>query len=174
MILAPRHPERFDQVADLVAASGINCWRRSQASGQFGPGILLLDTIGELASTYALADIAFVGGSLVPRGGHNILEAAQHGTAIVIGPYTENFRDIVTLFRDARAVVVTNADQLATTFLNLLADESRRRDVGARAREILRANAGATARTLDALESLLGEPAAVDSATSKISPRLET
>jgi 3-deoxy-D-manno-octulosonic-acid transferase len=174
MILAPRHPERFDQVADLVVVSGIHFWRRSQVSAEFGPGILLLDTIGELASAYALADIAFVGGSLVPRGGHNILEAAQHGAAIVVGPHNENFRDIVTLFRVAKALIITNADQLVTTFLDLLADESRRRDLGSRAREILRANAGATARTLGALESLLGEPTAAGSATSKTTPRLET
>ncbi|MBZ5569487.1 MAG: 3-deoxy-D-manno-octulosonic acid transferase [Acidobacteriia bacterium] len=176
MILAPRHPERFAQVVELVATSGLHSWRRSQwdASQPIGPGILLLDTIGELASTYALADIAFVGGSLVPKGGHNILEAAQHGVAIVVGPHTENFRDMVALFRHADAVVIANADELAPTFLKLLADENRRHDLGARACAILRANSGATARTLAALESLLAERNAPASATSKISPRLET
>jgi 3-deoxy-D-manno-octulosonic-acid transferase len=157
MILAPRHPERFVPVAELIAASGMKFWRRSQwnASEALGPGIFLLDSIGELASIYQLADIAFVGGSLVPGGGHNILEAAQHGAAIVVGAYTENFRDMVTLFRRAGAVVVANADELAQTFLGLLADESRCRGLGARAREILRANAGATARTVAALQSML-------------------
>jgi 3-deoxy-D-manno-octulosonic-acid transferase len=179
MILAPRHPERFAQVAELIAASGIKFWRRSQwnASEAVGPGIFLLDTIGELASIYQLAAIAFVGGSLVAKGGHNILEAAQHGSAIVVGPYTENFRDMVTLFRRAGAVVVATADELAPTFLSLLADESRCRGLGARAREILRDNAGATARTVSALQSLLGKhaaPAADRAAASKISPRLET
>jgi 3-deoxy-D-manno-octulosonic-acid transferase len=179
MILAPRHPERFAQVAELIAASGIKFWRRSQwnASEPLGPGIFLLDTIGELASTYQLAAIAFVGGSLVAKGGHNILEAAQHGAAIVVGPYTENFRDMVTLFRRAGAVVVASADELAQTFLSLLADESRCRGLGARAREILRDNAGATARTVAALQSLLGKfaaSAADRAAASKISPRMET
>lgn len=179
MILAPRHPERFAQVAELIAASGIKFWRRSQwnASEAVGPGIFLLDTIGELASIYQLAAIAFVGGSLVAKGGHNILEAAQHGSAIVVGPYTENFRDMVTLFRRAGAVVVATADELAPTFLSLLADESRCRGLGARAREILRDNAGATARTVSALQSLLGKhaaPAADRAAAPKISPRLET
>ncbi len=179
MILAPRHPERFAQVAELIAASGIKFWRRSQwnASEAVGPGIFLLDTIGELASIYQLAAIAFVGGSLVAKGGHNILEVAQHGSAIVVGPYTENFRDMVTLFRRAGAVVVATADELAPTFLSLLADESRCRGLGARAREILRDNAGATARTVSALQSLLGKhaaPAADRAAASKISPRLET
>ena len=179
MIVAPRHPERFAQVAELLAASGVHSWRRSQwdASQPIGPGILLLDTIGELASTYALADIAFVGGSLVPKGGHNILEAAQHGVAIVVGPHTENFRDMVALFRHADAVVIANADELAPTFQNLLADQTRRHRLGARAREILRANSGATARTLAALESLLAErtsAAAARAGASKVSPRLGT
>jgi 3-deoxy-D-manno-octulosonic-acid transferase len=176
IILAPRHPERFAQVAELIAASGIKFWRRSQwnASDPLGPGIFLLDTIGELASTYQLADIAFVGGSLVPKGGHNILEAAQHGSAIVVGPHTENFRDMVRLFRRAGAVVVVTADELAQTFLSLFADETRCRGLGARAREILRDNSGATARTVSALESLLGKHAAADrAAASKISSRME-
>lgn len=179
MILAPRHPERFAPVAELIAASGIKFWRRSQwnASKPLGPGIFLLDTIGELASTYQLADIAFVGGSLVAKGGHNILEAAQHGSAIVVGPYTENFRDMVTLFRRAGAVVVATADELAQTFLSLLADESRCCGLGARAREILRDNSGATARTVAALQSLLVKfpaSAADRAAAPKITPRLET
>ena len=175
MILAPRHPERFAPVAELIAASGIKFWRRSQwdASEPLGPGIFLLDTIGELASTYQLADIAFVGGSLVPKGGHNILEAAQYGAAIVVGPYMENFRDIITQFLLAHAAIVTNADGLAETFLNLLDDDARRRDLAAHARQILRDNAGATARTLAALESLLAERSA-PAAASNISPRLET
>ena len=179
MILAPRHPERFAQVAVLVAASGVRSWRRSQWNGIEAPqgGVFLLDSIGELASMYALADIAFVGGSLVPKGGHNILEAAQHGAAIVVGRHTENFRDMVALFRRADAVVVASADELAPTFLKLLADENRRRYLGARAHEILRANSGATARTLAALESLLAEQAAAATAraaASKISQRMET
>jgi 3-deoxy-D-manno-octulosonic-acid transferase len=178
MILAPRHPERFAHVADLVTASGVHFWRRSRwDASQPIPPILLLDTIGELASTYALADIAFVGGSLVAKGGHNILEAAQHGAAIVVGPHTENFRDMVALFRRADAVVIANAGQLAPAFLNLLADQNRRRELGERARDILRANSGATARTVAALESLLTERSAAATAraaASKISPRLET
>ena len=178
MILAPRHPERFAPVAELIAVSGMRFQRRSQwnAPEPLGPGIFLLDTIGELASTYQLADIAFVGGSLVPKGGHNILEAAQHGAAIVVGPHTENFRDMITLFRRTGAVVVATADELAPTFLGLLADESRCRGLGARAREILRDNSGATARTVTALQSLLVKfpVSAADRAASKISSRMET
>ncbi|MGZ4821130.1 MAG: 3-deoxy-D-manno-octulosonic acid transferase, partial [Terriglobales bacterium] len=131
-------------------------------------------SIGELSSTYALADIAFVGGSLVPKGGHNILEAAQHGAAIVVGPYTENFRDVVQLFRAGDAVVVSSAGQLASTFLDLLADESLRCDLARRAREILRANSGATARTAAALESLLGAQSAPAATVANVSPPVET
>jgi 3-deoxy-D-manno-octulosonic-acid transferase len=178
MILAPRHPERFQQVADLLAASEMPWWRRAQwDSSPISSGVFLLDSIGELASTYELAAVAFVGGSLVPKGGHNILEAAQHGAAIVVGPHTENFRDMVALFRRSDAVVVTTPDDLPATLLNLIADENRRRDLGARAREILRANAGATARTLAVLESLLASrnaAAPASLAASDIFPRLES
>jgi len=96
MILAPRHPERFDDVAILLRQLEIPSFRRSQWNGQaLAGGVLLVDTIGELAALYALADVAFVGGSLVPRGGHNIIEPALHGVAIVTGNHTENFRGIV-------------------------------------------------------------------------------
>ena len=177
MILAPRHPERFTPVADMLAASGTTFVRRSKWDGSqpIAPGIFLLDSIGELASSYALADIAFVGGSLVPKGGHNILEAAQHGVATIVGPYTENFRDMVALFRQAGALVVATAGELPQTLLGLLTDETRRRGVGARAREILRDNAGATTRTIVALEMLLGAQtsAAGDRVAARISPPVE-
>ena len=137
-----------------------------------------MDTIGELASTYALADIAFVGGSLAPKGGHNILEAAQHGVATVVGPHTENFREMVALFRQAGALVVATDTDLPQALLNLLADETRRRGLGSRAREILRDNAGATARTIAALEKLLpAQSYAVPeraAAESKVAPRQES
>jgi 3-deoxy-D-manno-octulosonic-acid transferase len=177
MILAPRHPERFTPVADMLAASGTTFVRRSQWDGSqpIAPGIFLLDSIGELASSYALADIAFVGGSLVPKGGHNILEAAQHGVATIVGPYTENFRDMVALFRQAGALVVATAGELPQTLLSLLTDETRRRGLGARAREILRDNAGATTRTIVALEMLLGAQtsAAADRIGARIAPPVE-
>ncbi len=97
MILAPRHPERFLQVAELLDKLGIRFWRRSLWSGDpVVGGVLLIDRMGELAALYALADVAFVGGSLVPRGGHNIIEPALHGVPIVVGNHTENFRDIVS------------------------------------------------------------------------------
>jgi 3-deoxy-D-manno-octulosonic-acid transferase len=157
MILAPRHPERFAAVADLLRSSGIPFWRRSQWNDEpLRSGVFLLDTIGELGSVYSLADIAFVGGSLMPRGGHNILEPAFFARPIVVGPHTENFRDIVAIFRQSDAVLVTDTSQLASTFLILLADDAARTALGDRAAAVLKQHAGATARTLDAIQKLLG------------------
>jgi 3-deoxy-D-manno-octulosonic-acid transferase len=156
LILAPRHPERFAAVAGLVAGSGLAFWKRSAWTGEaVAGGVFLLDTIGELADLYQLATIAFVGGSLVPRGGHNILEAARFGVPIVVGPYTANFRDIMRAFERSHAVLTADPADLAAAFEQLLNDPSKRADLGARARETWRANAGATARTLAHLETLL-------------------
>jgi 3-deoxy-D-manno-octulosonic-acid transferase len=162
MILAPRHPERFGKVAELLEHLNIRFWRRSAWQGEaISGGILLCDTIGELASIYALADIAFVGGSLVPRGGHNIIEPAQHGVAIVVGNHTENFRDIVGLFQSHDAVRVVGPAELPLLFLELIANAQERQALGARAAETLRSQIGATHRTVEALSSLLAESRAV-------------
>jgi 3-deoxy-D-manno-octulosonic-acid transferase len=156
MILAPRHPERFDQVAILVRQLGIPSFRRSQwQSEALAGGVLLVDTIGELAALYALADVAFVGGSLVPRGGHNIIEPAQHGVAIVTGNHTENFRDIVALFQSRDAVRIVGMAELPLTLMHLLANDAERRALGRRAEETMRSQMGATSRTLDALKALV-------------------
>jgi 3-deoxy-D-manno-octulosonic-acid transferase len=156
MILAPRHPERFGEVANLVAATGLPFFRRSRwHAEQLAGAVLLLDTVGELAALYALADIVFVGGSLVRRGGHNIIEPAQHGVAIIIGPHTENFRDVVAQFQVRNAVRIVAQDELASAFLSLLADDADRRALGQRAQETVRTQAGATTRTMEALQSLL-------------------
>jgi len=161
MMLAPRHPERFEQVAQLMAGAGIRWWRRSQWQGEpLAGGVLLVDTIGELAALYALADIAFVGGSLVPRGGHNIMEPAQFGVPILIGHHTENFRDVVSLFRSRNAVRVVAASELAAAFLELTGDRSKRLALGRRAAETLQLQAGAVQRTVTALGVLLQEDSA--------------
>jgi 3-deoxy-D-manno-octulosonic-acid transferase len=157
MILAPRHPERFDDVAILLQQLGISSFRRSQWQGEsLTGGVLLVDTIGELAALYALADIAFVGGSLVPRGGHNIIEPAQHGVAIVTGNHTENFRDIVALFQSRDAVRIVGLSELPLTLMHLLANDAERRELGRRALETIRSQMGATQRTMEALRSLIG------------------
>jgi 3-deoxy-D-manno-octulosonic-acid transferase len=160
MILAPRHPERFNGVAELLGKLGIRFWRRSLWSGDpIVGGVLLIDTIGELASLDALADVAFVGGSLVPRGGHNIIEPALHGVPIVVGNHTENFRDIVSLFQSHNAVRVVGPAELPLVLMELIANHTERTELGRRAAETLRAQMGATQRTMQALEKLLA-PAA--------------
>jgi 3-deoxy-D-manno-octulosonic-acid transferase len=156
MILAPRHPERFDEVAILVRQLGIPSFRRSQWQGEpFAGAVLLVDSIGELAALYGLADVAFVGGSLVPRGGHNIIEPAQHGVAIVTGNHTENFRDIIALFQSRDAVRIVGMAELPLTLMHLLANDAERRALGRRAQETVRSQMGATSRTLQALKTLI-------------------
>ena len=114
LILAPRHPDRFEKVATIISSAGFTLQRRSAwaVPQPVAPGIFLLDSVGDLAAVYALADIAFVGGSLVPTGGHNILEPAQYGAAIVVGPHTFNFREIVSLFEQGNAVKVVIAENI--------------------------------------------------------------
>jgi 3-deoxy-D-manno-octulosonic-acid transferase len=156
MILAPRHPERFVAVASLLNQMGISWHRRSSWDGEpLVGGVLLVDTIGELASLYSLADVAFVGGSLVPRGGHNIIEPAQHGVAIVTGNHTENFRDIVGLFQSHNAVRIVGLAELPLVLMQLVDDDSERMALGRRAKETILSQMGATSRTLEALQTLL-------------------
>jgi 3-deoxy-D-manno-octulosonic-acid transferase len=156
MILAPRHPERFAVVAALLEQMSIGFFRRSEWNGEtLSGGVLLLDTIGELAALYALADIAFVGGSLTPHGGHNIIEPAQHGVATVVGNHTENFRDIVSLFQSRDAVRIVGPAELPLVLLELLANNAERIALGQRAAETMRSQIGATERTAGALEELL-------------------
>jgi 3-deoxy-D-manno-octulosonic-acid transferase len=158
MLLAPRHPQRFEYVAELLGRSSVAFRRRSEWNGEpLRGGVLLVDSIGELSGLYALADIAFVGGSLVPRGGHNIIEPAQHGVAIVVGPHTENFRDIVSLFQSRDAVRVVDAEKLPVEFLRLLQNDSERAALGQRAAETLRSQQGATEFALARLRGLLAE-----------------
>jgi len=160
LLLAPRRPERFDAVAELITASGLKFWRRSQLAGNesLSGGVVLLDTIGELAALYSLAVVAFVGGSLVPRGGHNILESAQYGVATLVGPHTENFRDIIGIFERAGAVRRVSPEGFAGELLQLLDDTGARQELGRRAAEVVRQQRGATERTLDELEKLLAAP----------------
>ncbi len=158
MILVPRHPQRFPAVAGLLQQMSIRFRRRSVWNGEPLNGeVLLLDTIGELAALYALADIAFVGGSLVPRGGHNIIEPALYGVAIVVGSHTENFRDIVSLFQGRDAVRIVGPAELPLVFLELLANDAERCALGQRATETLRSQIGATDRTVGELQKLLAQ-----------------
>ena len=156
MLLAPRHPERFESVGILLRQMSVRFWRRSAWNGEpLSGGVLLVDTIGELAALYALADVAFVGGSLVPRGGHNIIEPAQHGVAIIVGNHTENFRDIVGLFQSRDAVRIVGLAELPLVLMELLANDAERQALGRRAAETMRSQRGAAARTAGELQSLL-------------------
>ena len=185
LLIAPRHPERFDEVANLLEQSGLRYARRTGGgssttpdqdepgkpneeagpSSQPHPGnrnadVILLDTIGELAGIYRFADVVFVGGSLVPRGGHNVIEPAAYGRPIVVGPHTENFRQIISDFAQAEAVVQLAgsndpAASLAHQLTRLLSDSEAARTLGARAEQLLAANRGATRCTMAAiLESM--------------------
>jgi 3-deoxy-D-manno-octulosonic-acid transferase len=146
-------------VADLVSSLGITCWRRSLWSGEDLSGaVLLLDSMGELAAVYALAHVAFVGGSLSEHGGHNILEPAQHGVPVIVGPHYENFRQVVNSFRAADAVRVVGPAELPLVLSELLANEAERFALGRRGLEAVRSQSGATEKTLSALEKLLPDP----------------
>jgi 3-deoxy-D-manno-octulosonic-acid transferase len=163
-ILAPRRPERFEEVAELIAASGLKFWRRSKLSGteSLSGGVLLLDSIGELAALYSLASVAFVGGSLVWHGGHNILEPAHSGVATLVGPHTDNFRDVINLFARAGAVRIVSSNELSGELLRLLDDASVRQELGRRAANLVRQHRGATERTISALAELLKEFPAIE------------
>ena len=167
MVMAPRHPERFVAVSGLLSASGLSWVRRSDwksnppdPSRPLQPGqILLLDTIGELASVYSLATVAFVGGSLIPSGGHNPLEPAQFGVPILMGPHYANFRAITDDLRAHDGIRIATSEDLAATFLDLLQNPDRARAMGERARKIFEEQAGATARCVQAIVEIL-QPAA--------------
>ena len=156
MILAPRHPERFAQVGELVEKLGFRMSRRTLWSGDpLSGGVLLLDTIGELAGLYSLATVAFVGGSLVPRGGHNILEPALYGAAIVTGNHYENFRDVVNFFASRNAVRIVGLAELPLVLMELIENSAERATLGRNALAALESQRGATERTVAALVQLM-------------------
>jgi 3-deoxy-D-manno-octulosonic-acid transferase len=165
MVLAPRHPERFGVVETLLEKSGFSWVKRSdwrtQPAGALKPlrpgEIVLLDTIGELASVYSLSTVAFVGGSLIPAGGHNPLEPAQFGVPIVMGPHYANFRAITEDLRAHDAIRIATKEELAATLIELLGDRMAAEAMGGRAREVYASQAGATERTVRALQGLLVE-----------------
>ena len=158
MILAPRHPERFAEVAQLVEKLGFRMWRRSLWSGEsLAGGVFLVDTIGELAALYSLATVAFVGGSLVPRGGHNILEPALYGVPVVTGNHYENFRDMVNYFRERNAVRIVGIAELPLVFMELMESAEARETLGRNALAALESQRGATLRTVNALVELMGK-----------------
>ena len=159
MILAPRHPERFEAVARLLERSGRSWVRRSRwmdAPTPLAAGtVFLLDSIGELTSVYSLATVAFVGGSLVPAGGHNPLEPAQFRVPVVMGPYFENFRAIVERLQAQDAVRIVQPHELRDELIALFTDQAAVHALGERAYSVFSAEAGATARAVAALTEIV-------------------
>ena len=156
LVLAPRHPERCGEVEGLLRERGLVWARRSAGAAPDGTDVILVDTVGELARLYAAADVAFVGGSLAPVGGHNILEPAAAGAPIVVGPHLENFAEMAAAFREGLAMVsVPDAAALPGALARLLEDGQGARALAARARGVLEAHRGATRRTLDLLAPIL-------------------
>ena len=156
LLIAPRHPQRFGEVEKLVQKRGYTCIRRTNP----GTGaihdratVFLLDSIGELSAAFQFASVVFVGGSLVPLGGHNVLEPARFSKPIVFGPHMENFRDISQLFLEARAGIQIHApSELASTISKLLTDDRLANELGRNARLVMERNTGATDRVMNFLQ----------------------
>ncbi len=154
LLLAPRRPERFDAVFRLIDERGFRCVRRSELVDrpEWSGDVLLLDSIGELSGVFGFAAVVFMGGTLVPRGGHNILEPARFECPIVFGPHMENFRDVARMFLEGDAAVeVSGIAALAPQITAILEDPELRRRLGTNAKRVADAHRGATDRTLRAI-----------------------
>jgi 3-deoxy-D-manno-octulosonic-acid transferase len=164
LVLAPRHPERVAEVMALATKSGFTVVRRSElpVRSRGSVPIIVLDTVGELAQLYSIADVVFVGGSLVPLGGHNVLEPALRGKPVLFGPHTSNFREAAALLTaGGGGQVVHDVEGLSGELCRLLADPFARAQVGAAAREAAASRHGAARVTLDLVARYLyPEPAA--------------
>jgi 3-deoxy-D-manno-octulosonic-acid transferase len=157
LILAARHPERFGEVERLCQREGLSTVRRSDLPIDKEPKVdaVILDTIGELAQLYQIATAVFVGGSLVPSGGHNILEPAVHGRPIIFGPHMDNFAEIAKGFlAQGAAIQVRTPRELEDAVVGLIGDPVRRAKLGAAARALVDANRGAKDKTLQVLGEL--------------------
>jgi 3-deoxy-D-manno-octulosonic-acid transferase len=157
LILAPRHPERFDAVARLLDERGIVFSRRSDGAMAPGSDVFLLDTIGELSRAYRLARVAFIGGSLMPTGGHNPLEPAVWGVPVLSGPHVHNFREVYDEMTAAGgARLVDDVAELRVAAAVWLDDDKFARAAGAAGRDVVESNRGASERTVSALLGLIG------------------
>ena len=158
LVLAPRNPERFGEVEQLARSEGWKVARRSDLAVDAEPrvDIVILDTIGELATIYQIATIVFVGGSLVATGGHNVLEPAVFGKPIVFGPHMQNFLEIADAFvSNGAGVQLSGDEELEEAFLSLMSDPVRRARLGAAARALVEANRGANDKSITVLSALL-------------------
>jgi 3-deoxy-D-manno-octulosonic-acid transferase len=154
MILAPRHPERTVEVERLLQDKDLTYQKRSFPEA--GKEILVLDTVGELARLYGIGTVAFVGGSLVPTGGHNILEPAVYGVPVVFGPHMENFPEISAVMRHRKGgIQVRDAEELVLVLRQLLQDEDKRKEMGEAGMRIMRENQGSLGKNLKLVGQLL-------------------
>jgi 3-deoxy-D-manno-octulosonic-acid transferase len=163
LLIAPRHPERFDEVAALLDANALTWTRRTRAPSALDAtcDAVLLDSIGELRAVYPLARLVFVGGSIARKGGHNVLEAAVAGRCVITGAHTHNFAAIVRAFLEREAIVqlpemaeAAAPSALARVFADLLANNEQREAMARRAHLVLEGNRGATQRTIELLTPL--------------------
>ena len=159
LLIAPRLPERFDEVAETIGSAGFAYARRSDlAPGAEVKDVLLLDSIGELTWVFEHASVVFMGGTLVPRGGHNVLEPAWFSKPVVFGPHMENFRDMArTFLRRKAAIQVADVEDLVAQVRKLLETPSLAREMGQNARQLVDENQGATVRALAAIHATLNQ-----------------
>jgi 3-deoxy-D-manno-octulosonic-acid transferase len=170
LVLAPRHPERIQSVEAGIAAAGFAVIRRGAMRekgaaacidaldrAQRDSWVLLVDTVGELKQLYALADVAFIGGSLIPHGGQNVMEPCGMGVAVLHGPHMHNFKDAIAILRACRGAVEADRSSLQVEIEKVLDDPQRAREMAARARDAFVKAQGATARAADCIFSLLRE-----------------
>jgi len=161
LLLAPRHPERSGVVMELATGLEFETVRRSELTvdRESSVAVVVLDTVGELVTLFQIATVVFLGGSLVPAGGHNVLEPGAWGKPIVFGPHMENFAEIAELFLAERAAIqIRSADALPSVLLTLLGDPVQRAELGGAARTLVKVNRGATDRSLAVMTTLLPSP----------------
>src|ERR1700754_76735 len=179
LMLAPRHPERFNEVAELIQASGLSWARRTnaQSASDAMVSVILLDTIGELPAIYSLATVVFVGGSIVDRGGHNVLEPAAHGVAVITGAHTHNFHAIVDLLNEAEAIVQLPpvegeeaVTKLTEVLQRALSETKERDEMVRRAKALIVENQGAAERTMKLLAPLFSADQSEKSRPNSLSP----
>jgi 3-deoxy-D-manno-octulosonic-acid transferase len=161
LILAPRHPERFNETAELIEKCGLPYIRRSSLNGKEIGGhseadIILLDTLGELSRVFSRASVAFIGGSLVPRGGHNVMEPAYWSKPIIFGPHMENFPIAGEFLKRSAALEVRDAKDIAETVTTLLRDNIKAAELGRNARSIVDKNTGAVKKALELIRGYIG------------------
>jgi len=155
LIIAPRHPERFDEVEGLIIKAGFECQRRTRLIGPVRD-VLLLDTIGELRAFYALCDIAFVGGSLVKVGGHNLLEPAAMKKPVIFSRYMHNFKEISEALTAAGGgIMVKDKTELYVQFDNLLTNKDLARSMGEKAYQVIERNSGSAKKTIEAVSRMI-------------------